>query len=168
MGKNIVICCDGTGNEISQDCTNIIEIYRIMHRNIPKQTTFYDAGVGTCRAKVDNSMGNAFGWGLQKNIEDAYRFLMDKYEDGDKVFLFGFSRGAHTARCLAGMIYKCGLLYSGSDNLVEYASKIYNNRKSTLEAKKFKEIFCRPVPIHFIGVFDSVAALGWLYGKRFF
>ena len=73
-------------------------------------------------------LGKAFGAGLQQTVEDAYRYLMDRYEAGDRVFLFGFSRGAFTVRALAGMLHKCGLLQTGSNNLIPYASKIYNRR----------------------------------------
>ena len=75
-------------------------------------------------------LGKAFGVGLQQNIEDCYLYLMDRYEEGDKVFLFGFSRGAFTARALAGMLKKCGLLQKGSRNLISYASKIYNTKNN--------------------------------------
>ena len=90
-----------------------------------KQIAFYDPGVGTFSSlgrslgrKVGLLLGKAFGAGLQQNIEDAYRYLMDRYLPGDQLFLFGFSRGAYTVRALAGMLNLCGLLQKGSVNLV--------------------------------------------------
>ena len=163
MNKNIVICCDGTGDQFSENNTNIVEIYRLVENNIEPQIAYYDPGVGTLKDKL---FGYAFGYGLKSNIEDAYRYLMNNYHPGDKVFLFGFSRGAFTVRCLAGMIHKCGLLFRGSDNQIPYASKIYNTRNNNTLAQKFKLTFAQDVPIHFIGVFDTVASLGWIYGWR--
>jgi uncharacterized protein (DUF2235 family) len=109
------------------------------------------------------------GYGLQTNIEDAYRYLMNNYRPGDKIFLFGFSRGAFTARCLAGMIHKCSLLFKGSNNLVSHAYKIYNSSNNDAASMDFKTNFAQDIPIHFIGVFDTVASLVWIYDfKNFF
>ena len=105
-------------------------------------------------------MGKAFGAGLQQNIEDAYRYLMDRYQPGDKVFLFGFSRGAFTVRALAGMLFKCGLLQKGSNNLIPYASKIYNTPNNQNIAAGFKETYCHECKPYFIGVWDTVGSLG--------
>jgi len=165
MGKNIVICCDGTGNQFSKSNTNIVEIYRLVENNTERQIAYYDPGVGTM---TDKARGYAFGYGLQDNIEDAYRYLMNNYRPNDKIFLFGFSRGAFTVRCLAGMIYKCGLLFRGSDNLVQYASQTYNTKNNDDLAQGFKKTFAQDVPIYFIGVFDTVASLGWVYGRKNF
>jgi uncharacterized protein (DUF2235 family) len=92
---------------------------------------------------------------------------MEFYEAGDNIYLFGFSRGAFTVRSLAGMIYKCGLLEKGSDNLVEYASKIYNTKKNDEVAAGFKAIFSRACPVHFIGVWDTVKSLSMNADKKF-
>ena len=90
---------------------------------------------------------------------------MQHYETGDVVFLFGFSRRA--VRTLAGMLYKCGVLGVGQDNLVEYASKIYNTDDNAELAAGFRRTFPRPCPVHFIGVWDTVASLALNAGKRF-
>ncbi len=171
--KNIVICCDGTGHEYGRNNTNVVETYSLSVKN-NDQIAFYDPGVGTggweyneesglLRAKHDSATGH----GLQKNVEDAYRFLMESYDKDDRVYLFGFSRGAFTVRSLAGMIYKCGLLRSGSDNLVEYASKIYNTEDNDEIAAGFKIAFSRSCPVHFIGVWDTVRSLVLNAGKKF-
>ena len=106
--------------------------------------------------------------GLQQNIEDAYRYLMDRYLPGDKVFLFGFSRGAYTVRALAGMLHKCGLLQKGSNNLIPYASKIYNTPNNEEIAAGFQETYCNDCKPYLIGVWDTVGSLGWLRRKQFF
>ena len=172
--KNIVICCDGTGNEYGPNNTNVVKLYQSVIRDT-KQIAFYDPGVGTFSylgrelgRHVGIWLGQAFGKGLQQNIEDAYRYLMDRYLLGDRVFLFGFSRGAYTVRALAGMLHKCGLLQKGSNNLIPYASKIYNKPNNENIAAGFKETYCHTCNPYFIGVWDTVGSLGWLRRKKFF
>ena len=176
MGKNIIICCDGTGNEYGENNTNVVGAYEAFVRD-QDQVAFYDPGVGTFDVlgrtigkKVGYLLGLGFGWGLEKNIEDAYAYLMDQYEpdNNDKIYLFGFSRGAFTARSLAGMLFKCGLLQKGSRNLLPYVSKIYNTRGNDYIAQGFKKTYCHECKPYFIGVWDTVASLGQIYGKRFF
>lgn len=170
--KNVVVCCDGTGNEFGRNNTNVVLTYTL----VPKgngQVAYYDPGVGTggweyeeggpLRAKGDQATGH----GLQKNVEDAYRYLMAQYDPGDKVFLFGFSRGAFTARSLAGMLHKCGLLQRDANNLVEYAAKVYNTEGNDGTAAEFRKAFGRDCPVHFVGVWDTVESLVMNAGKRF-
>jgi uncharacterized protein (DUF2235 family) len=122
--KNIVLCSDGTGNSGGKGCdTNVWRLYNAVdlhgHRRnpaIPRQVTFYDDGVGTQSFKLLRLAGGAFGWGLSHNIRDLYASLIKNYqsdpedpEGGDKIFLFGFSRGAFTVRSLAGLICRCGI-----------------------------------------------------------
>ena len=106
------------------------------------------------------------GHGLQRNVEDAYRRLMRCHESGDRVYLFGFSRGAFTVRSLAGMLHKCGLLDAGHENLVEYASKVYNTAGNDDVAAGFRSTFGRDCPVEFIGVWDTVDSLVMNAGKR--
>lgn len=172
--KNIVVCCDGTGNEYGVNNTNVVDMYAPLVRD-ENQVAYYDPGVGTFSIfgrvlgkKIGVLLGKAFGYGLTENIEDAYCYLMDRYEPGDKVFLFGFSRGAFTARALAGMLHKVGLLQKGSMNLVSYASEIYNTPGNDKVAAGFKETYCHECKPHFIGVWDTVGSLGWFFGKKFY
>lgn len=174
MSKKIIICCDGTGNEYGRNNTNVVHLYELLVRD-QEQFAFYDPGVGTFSflgrnlgRKVGILLGKVFGTGLQQNIEDCYLYLMDRYEPGDKVFLFGFSRGAFTARALAGMLNKCGLLQKGSRNLIPYASKIYNATNNKDIADGFKATYCHECKPYFIGVWDTVGSLGWFVGKKFF
>ena len=109
-GKNIIICCDGTGNEYNAyHNTNVVLVFEDIVRD-GRQIAFYDPGVGTFDAlgrtmgkKLGTALGLGFGWGLQQNIEDPYRYLMDHYHPGDddtepdRIFYLGFSRGACTA-----------------------------------------------------------------------
>ena len=189
--KNIIVCYDGTGNEYGKNNTNVVHVFESILR-YENQIAFYDPGVGTFSIfgrtlgkKVGILLGLAFGAGLQQNIEDGYEYLMNQYNPGDKVFLFGFSRGAFTARALAGMLHNFGLLQKGSKNLIPYVSKMYNNmrisrfpkikskffienKKENENVKNFKKTFCHECKPHFIGVWDTVASLGLFWGKKFF
>ncbi len=174
MAKNIVVCCDGTGNEYGSNNTNIVDMYEPIVRD-QDQIAYYDPGIGTFSIfgrefgkSIGILLGQAFGYGLTENIEDAYVYLMDRYEPGDRVFLFGFSRGAFTVRALAGMLHKVGLLQKGSNNLIPYASSVYNTRGNGPIAEGFKKTYCHECKPYFIGVWDTVASLGLWLGKEFF
>ena len=177
MAKNIVICCDGTGNEVgANEFSNVAKLYAQLDKCSPaRQASFYDPGLGTLgtpgfRTRTFTSltrlMGLAFGYGLHDNVKDAYLFLMQQYAPGDRVFLFGFSRGAYTVRALAGMLFRVGLLNPGNENLVEHAIKRYfEGARGGPDWKgmgRFKKLFGRECPVHFIGVWDTVKSIGIL------
>jgi len=180
MPKNIVICCDGTGNEYCKKKTNVAKLYDIAEKQTERQIAYYDPGVGTLGStlaitwvgkKLSWLFGLAFAFGLPENIEDAYSFLMENYEEGDRIFLFGFSRGAYTVRALGGMITKCGLLHKEHKNLIHYATKLYRDRKKKADhakVKSFRSAFshdsCAP---YFIGVWDTVKSVGMKNKIRF-
>jgi uncharacterized protein (DUF2235 family) len=173
--KNIVICCDGTGNEYGEHNTNVVRLFRTLEKQPERQIRYYDPGVGTFSAPAavtitakftTRLLGLAFAYGITKNIEDAYEYLMDKYHPGDRVFLFGFSRGAFTVRALAGMLHSCGLLEKGSNNLIPYATKMYRNGERET-AEGFKRTFSRQCKPHFVGVWDTVKSVGLLVPRRF-
>src|SRR6266568_3746042 len=127
--RNIVICCDGTGNEISHNISNVLKLYRCLRKTEktqPRQLVFYDPGVGTLarpdpwhKLKQDFNaiLGLATGYGLDDNVLAAYSFLVHNWQDGDQIYLFGFSRGAYTVRVLAGLIHKVGLISPEQANL---------------------------------------------------
>ncbi len=113
MAKNIVLCSDGTGNSAGKARgTNVWRIFEAVDRSSvnPPQVAFYDNGVGTEGFKPLKLFGGAFGWGLSENLRDLYRSLVEQYEPGDQIFLFGFSRGAFTVAVLAQMIVKSGII----------------------------------------------------------
>jgi len=167
--SRIVILSDGTSASPDKaDPTNVLVTARSVlpvASDGTRQLTFYDAGVGT-GDKIDQYItGGLMGGGLNKNIEDAYRFLMHNYQDGDEVFLFGFSRGAYTARSLVGLIYNVGLLNKQESDRVPAAIKMYRDRKlgpDSTDAIEFRRKYSREIPIKFLGVWDTVAALGLL------
>src|SRR6266480_2307023 len=129
MPKNVVICCDGTGEEFGDNNSNVVKIYSVLE-NSGRQATYYHPGLGTLGSRFaptklgrfwSKVKGLAFGAGLMDNLTDAYVFLMNQYEEGDAIYLFGFSRGAYTVRALAAFLRMFGLMRKGNESLVPYA-----------------------------------------------
>src|SRR6267378_2762341 len=134
MSRNLVLCCDGTNNEFGPTNTNVVRLIQVLDRDPTKQRLYYDPGVGTLpepgvRGKLRSAWskikGLGFGAGLTWKVEEAYCYLMEIWQPGDRVFLFGFSRGAYTARVLAGLLHELGLLPRGAANLVPYAYRLF-------------------------------------------
>ncbi|MCD6220011.1 DUF2235 domain-containing protein, partial [Candidatus Calescamantes bacterium] len=166
-----VICSDGTWNTPDQkqegkyNPTNVVKMARAIapvSEDGKHQVVFYDWGIGADQWGLDRLTGGAFGNGLDKNIEDAYRFLMHNYEEGDEIFLFGFSRGAYTVRSLVGLIRNSGLLKKIHADKFEEAYKLYRDEEEpdSPKIKKFRKKYSREIEIEFIGVWDTVGALG--------
>jgi uncharacterized protein (DUF2235 family) len=131
--KTIVVCCDGTGNEIGRNLSNVMKLYRCLEKG-GGQVAYYNPGVGTLGqqnpwrrfyAAARRVFGLATGWGLDDNVLDAYRFVANAYADGDRICLIGFSRGAHTVRVVAALIEVVGLLRPEQLNLAGYALAAY-------------------------------------------
>lgn len=172
--KRLIVCCDGTWNRADQEnhgepCpTNVVKLaFRVAKRDprdVP-QIVHYGQGVGTGNA-LDRFSGGALGHGLEDNVLEAYRFLVGNYEDGDELFVFGFSRGAYTARSLVGMIRKCGILKRTSVREYRRAVALYRSaieRPETEAARGFRaahSICAEDVPVKFVGVWDTVGSLG--------
>ena len=133
MGKNIVICCDGTANEFAKDHTNVVKLYYALEHDPSQQVTYYHPGLGTMEPagalttftrKLTKLLGMALGYGLSNDIRDVYTFLMERFERGDKLFMFGFNRGAYTVRAVASLLRMYGLIQSGNEPLVPYAIRM--------------------------------------------
>ena len=173
MSRRLVICCDGTWNtpdqkEEDRACpTNVVKMARAILPQAPDgtpQVVFYHEGVGTS-AGLDHVTGGAFGVGLSKLIEDTYRFLVDNYVDRDDLYFFGFSRGAYAVRSTAGLIRNCGILQKLHADRFPEAYGLYRRDDADAEpegreAIAFRRAFSREVKIKFIGVWDTVGALG--------
>jgi uncharacterized protein (DUF2235 family) len=112
-------------------------------------------------------MDMAVGSGLGIHIKDAYRFLMQNYREGDRICLFGFSRGAYTVRCLAGMLHKVGLLPASNGAQVNFAYDFYkdDSENGWKMSAQFKRTFCTTVDVYFVGVWDCVASVGFIPRK---
>lgn len=203
MAKNIIICSDGTGNKSIKDRgTNVFKLYEAVDlHNTIEQVAIYDDGVGTNSIKFLRLLGGALGIGLSRNVRQLYIALARVYQPGDKIYLFGFSRGAFTVRFLAGLINAVGIIdikHKAIDSDAELKARAYQafreyhqQNRATLEhiygpivdvfktllgiiftrfywakgAKAFREEYSvayskEENPVHFIGVWDTVSAVG--------
>lgn len=196
MTKNIVICCDGTGNEIGTTISNVLKIFRMMEKS-DQQRVYYIPGVGTIgdkkpyerwKQKLNSVFRLATGTGIDADVLSGYRFLCENYEDGDRVWLFGFSRGAYAVRILAAFTHVIGVLPPDQLNLAGFALAAY--KESSYDIAKpdnrpgaggaftenatgddrqgdklraawhFRRVAGgRLIPIEFIGVWDTVASV---------
>jgi len=190
MAKNIVLCSDGTGNKGGYgNDSNVYKLYQAIdiHNSNTQQISFYDNGVGT---KVDGSavksnkiwvaLSGALGLGFKGKVRDLYEFLARHYQAGDTIYIFGFSRGAATVRAFTGFIDSCGLLDKSKTTEVDFQERInqalhaYENISSKPElASDFKQKYAvngegyapdANLQIHFLGVWDTVSALGFPNG----
>lgn len=163
--KRLIVCCDGTWNTPqNNNVTNVVHIARAVRplaEDGTPQVVFYDWGVGT-DDKLDALSGGGLGRGLDKNITDCYRFLVHNYVPGDEIYFFGFSRGAYTARSCVGLIRNAWLLRKQYAGLIPKAYHIYRTRwhADAQNARQFREPHCQKVGIRFLGVWDTVGALG--------
>jgi uncharacterized protein (DUF2235 family) len=197
--RNLVVCLDGTTNEPETGFTNVARMFDVAQKS-SVQLAYYDPGVGTMGARaaitpwgkaVTQAAGMIAGYGIRDNIEEAYTWLSHQYRSGDRIFVFGFSRGAYTARALTGMLRTVGLLHPDAENMVPYALKLYaQSRKmqdpgrhpdakgnpaekvfwklrSDFRARFGNKAFPDPFDtshkqVHFLGVWDTVKSVGWL------
>jgi uncharacterized protein (DUF2235 family) len=176
--KRIVICCDGTWSVPDQRCdggqpcpTNVTKTAMSVlpqgHDGVT-QAVYYGRGIGTGR--WDHLVGGAFGVGISEHLLDAYAFLIDEYVPGDELFLFGFSRGAYTARSLAGLVRNCGIVKREFRDRVPEAYALYRRRDdaskpAAVESQLFRKTYTHEADapatrVRFIGVWDTVGALG--------
>jgi uncharacterized protein (DUF2235 family) len=175
--KRIVVCCDGTWNDPSKPKqTNVTKLANaIVRRDRPEgdlsaQRVYYVSGVGTAGSIWDRLRGAAVGYGLDSNVQEAYRRIAEDFEPDDHLYLFGFSRGAYTARSTLGMVRKCGIVKDISADTITSAWAFYRNayHPASDEARAFRAEHAKPlgeldeyVPIaRFIGVWDTVGSLG--------
>ncbi len=188
MPRNIVICCDGTNNEFGPCNTNVVRLIQTLDRDPRSQLVYYDPGLGTLPEpgawsslgkKASMLFGLAFGAGLSWKVGEAYAYLMNHWEPGDRVYLFGFSRGAYSVRVLAGLLHQLGLLPRGNQNLVPYVMRLFRGVRGGDEGSRYWNIceefrwtFSRQVsgrgddrrfPVHFLGVWDTVSSVGWVW-----
>ncbi|KAI1852717.1 hypothetical protein JX265_003205 [Neoarthrinium moseri] len=171
--RTLILALDGTGDQFDNDNSNIVNFVSCLKKHSPaEQVTYYQSGIGTYdKGGLTNGIGAAMdmavGSGLGTHIKDAYKFLMSSYREGDKICLFGFSRGAYTVRCLAGMLHKVGLLPASNGSQVNFAYDFYKDDSESGKklAEGFKRTFCTHVEVYYVGVFDCVASVGFIPRK---
>jgi uncharacterized protein (DUF2235 family) len=167
--KSIILCADGTWNTPHGDSpaaadTNVRKLYCAL-TNDPSQLKYYDSGVGTDGTPLDHLSGGAMGEGLFQKVQDCYQFLSDVLDPGDRIFVFGFSRGAYTARSAAGMIAGFGVPTINLDNMtVKRIFDAYRERdaakKAALKTSLKAAYALQDVAIQMVGVWDTVGSLG--------
>jgi uncharacterized protein (DUF2235 family) len=173
MAKRLIVCCDGTWNRPDQRNdgvaapTNVSKLALAVARadeDGTEQVLHYEPGVGTRR--FERIRGGAFGLGLSRNVRDCYRFLVQSYEPGDELFLFGFSRGAYTARSTVGLVRNCGILRTEHAGRIRDAYRLYRSKDrdtepAGIQAEMFRRLYSHPdCDVRFIGVWDTVGSLG--------
>lgn len=167
--KRIIVCCDGTWNadDTQTNDTNVALMARSIHGSQQTggilQIVLYLRGVGTTGLKLETWIEGATGVGIDDNIRSAYQFISQNYLPGDEIYLFGFSRGAFTARSLSGLISACGILFRSSLGALPDAWIYYRSPKphspAAFAAKYSAQSHLDP-PITFLGVWDTVGSLG--------
>ncbi|KAF9225174.1 hypothetical protein BS17DRAFT_730406 [Gyrodon lividus] len=170
--RTLVLCFDGTGDQFDADNSNIVQFFSMLRKDDPRrQMVYYQAGIGTYTipqiatpfmAKLSKTIDLMVGNHLNAHVMGGYEFLMQNYQAGDKICIFGFSRGAYTARALAGMIHKVGLLPPCNHQQVPFAYKMYSQDDETgwRQSTAFKKAFSINVDIEFMGVWDTVSSVG--------
>jgi uncharacterized protein (DUF2235 family) len=194
--RKLIVCCDGTWNrrDAPGAATNVAKMARSVRPlddSGVSQLVYYHPGVGTGN-RLDQFLGGALGVGLSGNVQSAYAFLVDNFEYGDRIFLFGFSRGAYTVRSLAGLIGLVGLMEKSDMDYFPQVYKAYMSREhrdvlvrgQDLAAvqRALRAVFpdgeangenerllaaidsSRRTAIYFIGIWDTVGSLGIPYG----
>lgn len=186
MPRNLIICCDGTNNQFGICNTNVVRIAQVVELDASEQLCYYDPGVGTLPEQgvltrvgraFSRWMALAFATDIKDKVSTAYAHLMEVWEPGDRVFLFGFSRGAYTARMLAAVLYALGLLPKGNSQLLPYVMQLFGSLRHGSSddywhlLNSFRQSFARDIPgradarfpVHFLGVWDTVSSVGWIW-----
>jgi uncharacterized protein (DUF2235 family)/membrane protease YdiL (CAAX protease family) len=171
MARKLVVLLDGTGNEIGANLSNVLKFYRCLEQD-EDQLVYYEPGVGTIgtpgwwsqlRLRARELLGLALGLGLDDNVLGAYSWLCRNWREGDCIYLLGFSRGAYTARVVAGFVHMCGLLRPEQVNLAGYALVAYKSSADSDDLEigfNFRRISgARRPRIRFVGVWDTVSTV---------
>ncbi|THU82442.1 hypothetical protein K435DRAFT_734741 [Dendrothele bispora CBS 962.96] len=200
--RSLVVCIDGTANQFGMKNTNVVELYSRLIKD-ESQLTYYNSGIGTYvkdswasptywKQVLSHSIDMAIAWNFKRIVLSAYEWLSENYREGDRIFFFGFSRGAYQVRVLAGMIEKVGLLHKGNKDQIPFAYQLYlattqTNAKQRSDIqdsilnknlinqkgmknpealrKAFKSALSRDdVKVHFVGAWDTVSSIGVVRG----
>ncbi|KIL71131.1 hypothetical protein M378DRAFT_65731 [Amanita muscaria Koide BX008] len=167
----LILCFDGTGNSFGEQNSNVVRFFRALRKDLPnEQLVYYQPGVGTYVTGAPfvtkfaklfwSTLDAALALGLDDHIQQGYQFIIQNYREGDKICIFGFSRGAHTARAVAGMVYKVGIISKENVQQIEFALGVNNTSGYYGHhlSHEFKSTFSPQV--HFVGVWDTVASVG--------
>lgn len=188
LGRNIVVCSDGTGNTLEIKVSNVVRLVERLRVDDPaRQVVIYDQGLGTLETtaairevsvgaglrvldapggplgSVEKALGQLFGYGLKENVRQLYRAISDQYEPGASLFLFGFSRGAFTVRALAGLLFRCHLAPPDAldfDDRFDESWELFKPMERDEAAIRKMRESNQQVAVHFLGVWDTVKSYG--------
>ncbi|SFT75295.1 DUF2235 domain-containing protein [Sedimentitalea nanhaiensis] len=174
MSRKLIVCLDGTGNEVEKHESNILRLYKCLKHD-ENQLVYYEPGVGTLSTRPfartlfqtpKRILGLMVGLGLESNVLRAYEFLCRNYREGDRLYFFGYSRGAYTARVLAGFLNDFGLVAPHELHLIGPVFRAYRRLRNDGPREQFEPLriseqffHIRRVPIRFLGLFDTVSSL---------
>lgn len=174
MARKLIVCFDGTGNEIEKKESNVLRLYKCLEHSAD-QMVYYEPGVGTGNSRKLSGgflstprriLGLIAGNGLEANVLHAFDFLCNNYRKGDQLYFFGYSRGAYTARVLAGFINDFGLVASHETHLVAPVFKAWRKlakgdpRRKYAPLRIYEQFFHVTHPsIRFLGLWDTVSSL---------
>lgn len=161
--QRLIILFDGTRNDPKAQ-TNVYQIMRLL-RNYDgdvRKKVFCEQSADTSKWDHFRARGGIFSYGFSKNLRQGYEWLAKRYADGDEIWVFGFSRGAYTARSFAGLIRKCGLLHVVTPGLLDKAENIFRHKELSPDNKvcvDFRNNYSHQPKIHFIEVWNTSGAL---------
>jgi len=175
MSRKLILCFDGTNHKYASTNTNVVKLYAMLDRSGEDQLAYYQPGIGTrlpegtwgrLKRSVLRKLDLSIAFLLKDHVCNGYRFLMRYYRPGDEIYIFGFSRGAYTARVLAAMLYKVGLLSEGNEELIPFAWDMYKSESSYRTSFSFRRTFSRKVKVRFLGLWDTVSSIGWMWDPQ--
>ncbi|KAF8630035.1 hypothetical protein AX15_003145 [Amanita polypyramis BW_CC] len=166
--RALVLCFDGTSNKFENE-SNVARFYKALRKDCrDKQIGYYQPGIGTHEDRsfiithtmrtLQSAFDSALALYLEDHVKDGYQFIVQNYRPGDKIYLFGFSRGAYTARVVAGMLYMVGVLRKEYIQLLDAAFDAYCSSHKVCQ--QFKKSISASVDIEFVGVWDTVSSVG--------
>ncbi|KAF8556513.1 hypothetical protein OG21DRAFT_1408962 [Imleria badia] len=183
--RNLVVCIDGTANKFGRNNTNVVKLFEAVDCDtkdpLPEQYTYYSSGIGTrprildvfhrIQRTISDKLDMAIAWNVEEIVKDTYAWLAGKYQEGDQIYLFGFSRGAYQVRILAAMIYEVGfhtdpsvllILLTLNGSAYDHFESILSHKPNANDmAREFKLAFSwKDARVHFIGVWDTVSSVG--------
>lgn len=177
MGKRIAIFIDGTSDFAAERPTHVFRLFQEAERS-DDQVSYYDGGVGTLRdtgalttikKRILQSIDLAVASRIDRSFTEAYKFLVRNYENGDSIYLFGFSRGAYTVRALAGAIHMFGILHREHENIIPYVWQTYrsfgdnkDNSDRWDDVRRIKSAFSGPAEVEYLGAWDTVSSVGFI------
>ncbi|KAF8797697.1 hypothetical protein BYT27DRAFT_7152322 [Phlegmacium glaucopus] len=170
--RTIICCFDGTGNKFGEVNSNVLRLFKALEKDKPdEQLVYYQPGIASYNKRhllarsfsyIATVVDQAIALHLNDHVKEGYKYIMQNYRKGDKICLFGFSRGAYIARAVMGMLYKVGILPPDNFQQIDFAFSVYQmtGDEGRDLSREFKRTFAFPVTVEFVGVWDTVSSVG--------